>query len=318
MRTIAPLKLCTQTMPYILARFALALVFTFFSGILLIICLKQESGLGVTLAQYVESMINEDLGEDGPLVTVLSFWLTGTIILHYILARYVGYLLKAGHIAVISEALVKGAVPENQLAFGKHAVLERFGTTHAYLALDILLDGAVGQLCKAVSKAGDAFEAIPGVSAISGVVQLFLRIALGHVDECCLALTFHRKSDNAFKDAADSVVLYFQNWQSLLKNAGVATLVCCVLYGVLGVLSLIIFVCLMDVEETGLLAAFIGTFFFLAVKNSFIDSWVMITMVTGFFEKSKDAEPAVDLYGKLAGLSDKFKDLLHRGTGNPA
>jgi hypothetical protein len=223
--------------------------------------------------------------------------------------RYAGYLLKAGHIAVVSEALAKGFVPEKQIAFGKQAVLERFGTTHAYFALDVLVDSAVDQLCKAVSKVGEAFENMPGVAAVSGMAQLFLRIALGHVDECCLALTFYRKSGNAFKDAADSVVLYFQNWKSLLKNAGVATLVCCALYGVLGILSLIVFACLVDMDETGMPAAFAGVFFFLAVKASFIDSWVMIKMVVGFFDRAKDTEPAADLYGKLADLSCKFKEL---------
>ena len=205
------------------------------------------------------------------------------------------------------------------MAFGKRAVLERFGTAHAYLVLDRLVDGAVGQLCKAVSKVGEALENVPGAAVVSGVAQLFLRIALGHVDECCLALTFHRKSGNAFKDAADSVVLYFQNWKSLLKNAGVATLVCCVLYCVLGILSLILFICFMGADETGMIAAFVGVFFFLTVKSSFIDSWVMIKMVAGFFATAQDAEPAADLYGKLAGLSGKFKALLRRsGEGEQA
>ncbi|MDR2488174.1 MAG: hypothetical protein LBD42_01530 [Desulfovibrio sp.] len=299
-------------MPYIFARLGLALLFTFFSGVLLLICLRLQDGLGLTLAQLIEALLHEDLGEDGPLVAVLCPWLVGTIVLRFITVRYAGYLLKAGHIAVVSEALAKGVVPEKQIRFGKQAVLERFGTTHAYFVLDMLVDGAVDQLCKAVSKVGEAFENIPGVSAVSGVAQLFLRIALGHVDACCLALTFHRKSGNAFKDAADSVVLYFQNWKTLLKNASVATLVCCALYGVLGILSLIVFACFMDMDETGMPAAFAGVFFFLAVKTSFIDSWVMIKMVAGFFEKSKDTEPAADLYGKLADLSSKFRDLLRR------
>jgi hypothetical protein len=301
-------------MPYTLARFGLALLLTLCSGILLLICLKQTDGLGVSLARLIESLIQEDLGEDGPLMAVLCPWLVGTIVLRFVFMHYAGYLLKAGHIAVISEALATGIVPEKQMAFGKRAVLERFGTTHAYLVLDRLVDGAVEQLCKAVSKVGESFENVPGVAAVSGVAQLFLRIALGHVDECCLALTFHRKSGNAFKDAADSVVLYFQNWKSLLKNAGVATLVCCVLYCVLGVLSLIVFTCLMDADETGIIAAFAGVFFFLTVKSSFIDSWVMIKMVAGFFATAKDAEPAADLYGKLGGLSGKFKDLLRRSN----
>jgi len=307
---LSPSSLYKQTMPYTLARFGLALLFAFLSGVLLIICLKQEEGLGLTLAQFIETLTQEDLGDDGPLMAVLCPWLIGTIVLRFVIMHYAGYLLKAGHIAVLCEALVTGKVPEKQITFGKKAVLERFGTTNAYLALDRLVDGATGQLCKGISKVSETFEDIPGVSVISGVAQLFLRIALGHVDECCLAFTFFRKSGNVFKDAADSVVLYFQNWSSLIKNAGVLTLVCCVLYAVLGVFALILFACLLGADGTGFPAAFAGAFFFIAIKTSFIDNWVMIKMVAGFFETAKDMEPAADLYGKLAGISHNFGKLL--------
>ncbi len=309
-------------MPFTLARFGLALLLAVASGVLMLVCLHLEDSLGMSLADSFSELSGEDLGEDGPLAAMFCIWLCGTLGLRFVIMHYFGYLLKAAHLAVISEALAGGAVPEEQMSFGKKAVLERFGASHVYLLLDRLVDGAVGQLCKGVSKLGEAFDGIPGASAISGAVQLFLRIALGHVDECCLAFTFRRNSGNAFKDAADSVVLYFQNWTGLLKNAGVLTLVCCGLYLVLGILSLIIFVCFMDVDETGLVAAFVAVFFFLVIKMSFIDSWVMVKMVTGFFATAKDQEPAIALYDKLAGLSGKFKELLGRadpagGTARP-
>lgn len=311
---MSPQSLYRQTMPFTLARFGLTLLLAVASGVLMLVCLHLEDSLGVSLAYSFSEMAGEDLGEDGPFAVMFCIWLCGTLGLRFLIMHYIGYLLKAAHIAVISEALAGGAVPENQMAFGKRAVLERFGTTHAYVLLDRLVDGAVGQLCKGVSKLGEALEGIPGASAVSGFMQLFLRIALGHVDECCLAFTFHRKSDNAFKDAADSVVLYFQNWTDLLKNSGVLTLVCCALYGVLGIISIIIFAIFMDVDETGMVAAFIAVFFFLVIKMSFIDSWVMIRMITGFFAAAEGQEPAVALYDKLAGLSVKFKDLLGRAS----
>lgn len=251
-----------RTMPYTLARFGLALLFAALSGILMIMCLRMQDSLGVTLAQLLSELLQEDLGEDGPLATVFLIWLSGTIGLRFIFMHYAGYLLKAGHLAVVSHAFASGIVPPNQMAFGKKAVLDRFGESHAYLLLDRLLDAAVGQLCKGVSKVEESFKNVPGADVVSGVTQIFLGIALGHVDECCLSLSFHRKSGNAFKDAADSVVLYFQNWQNLLKNAGVATLVCCLLYAVLGVISFIIFACFMDADKTGMPAAFAAVFFF--------------------------------------------------------
>jgi hypothetical protein len=298
-------------MPYTLARLGLALLLALLSGILLFVCLRLEDSAGASLAQYLGTLIGEDLGEEGPVTAMLCAWLCGTIGLHFIIMHYAGYLLKAGHIAVLSEAWATGGVPEKQVAFGKEVVLNRFGSVHAYLALDRLVDGAVSQLNKAIGKAGEAFEDIPGVAAISGAVQFFLRIALGHVDECCLAFSFYRKKGGPFHDAADGVVLYFQNWKTLLKTAGALTLACCLLYGVLAIMSIIIFSCFMG-DGSILPAGFAGGFFFWIIKTSFIDSWVMVKMVNAFFEKAKDMEPAVDLYGQLAGYSKKFTELWQR------
>jgi hypothetical protein len=309
-------KLYRQTMPYTLARFGLALLLALLSGILMFVCLRLEGSVGASLAHVLGGLIGEDLGEDGPAAAVFCIWLCGTIGLHFIIMRYAGYLLKAGHIAVLSEALGTGSVPENQVAFGKQAVLNRFGAIHAYLVLDRLVDGAVSQLCKAVSKTGEAFEDIPGVPVISEATQLFLRIALGHVDACCLAFSFYRKRANPFQDAADGVVLYFQNWKTLLKTAGALTLACCGLYCALGIASLIVFACFMN-DGTNLPAAYAGGFFFWVIKASLIDSWVMVKMVAGFFAEARDKEPAVDVYDKLAGLSGKFRELWQRAETAP-
>jgi hypothetical protein len=312
-----PLNLYRRTMPFTLARFGLSLLLAFLSGLLLIVCLSLEDSLGASLAQFIGDLIEEDMGENGAAVAMLSIWLSGTIGLNFVIKHYAGYLVRAGHIAVLSEALATGNVPENQIAFGKRAVLDRFGAIHAFLVLDRLVDGAVGQLCQAVDKAGEAFDKVPGVAAISGAVQLFLRIALGHVDECCLAFSFYRKDAGPFKSAVDGVVLYFQNWTTLLKTAGAVTLACCLMYAVLGFMALIIFVLFMGVDESGFAAAFLGGFFFWVIKSSFIDSWVMVRMTAGFFEKAKDMDPAVDVYDKLTGLSGKFKELVRRSEPLP-
>ncbi|GHU79624.1 hypothetical protein FACS1894191_2850 [Clostridia bacterium] len=48
--------------------------------------------------------------------------------------HYIGYMLKAGHIAVITEAVVTGQVPSDQIAYGKQRVTERFATSNVYFA----------------------------------------------------------------------------------------------------------------------------------------------------------------------------------------
>lgn len=68
------------------------------------------------------------------------------------------------------------------------------------------------------------FDEILGVSAIVDFIQIFIGIALGYIDECCLGYTFIKKEDSALKAGCDGVVIYFQNVKHLLKSAAVTTL----------------------------------------------------------------------------------------------
>jgi hypothetical protein len=55
-------------------------------------------------------------------------------------------LIKAGHIAVITEAVTTGKVPKNQVAYGKERVKERFVTANVYFLIDKLVGAAVRQI----------------------------------------------------------------------------------------------------------------------------------------------------------------------------
>jgi hypothetical protein len=93
----SPLNLYRLTMPYTLARFWLSLLLALLSGVLLAVCLSSVDGVGSSLAQYLEDLMEEDLGEDGPVFAMLSIWLAGTVGLHFVIMHYAGYLLKAGY-----------------------------------------------------------------------------------------------------------------------------------------------------------------------------------------------------------------------------
>ena len=64
--------------------------------------------------------------------------------------HYMGYLIKAAHIAVVAEAVTTGVIPENMVQVGKDMVKSRFATSNVYIVLDKLVGGAVKQLQKTV------------------------------------------------------------------------------------------------------------------------------------------------------------------------
>ncbi|MDR2731149.1 MAG: hypothetical protein LBB81_09675 [Treponema sp.] len=244
-------------------------------------------------------------------------WLGATGAVNFILNHYIGYLVRAGHIAVITEAVKTGNVPDHQLGYGMKMVKERFLTSSVYFVIDRLVTGAVKQLQRAVKKIGGAASFVPGMNYITNITNLFLSIALGYIDECCLGYTFLHKTQSAFKSAADGVVVYWKNWKTLLKDAAITTVIVIVLIVAVTVaaflVSSMVFVRLLG--WNGIVAFLIAVFAAWAVKKAFIDSYMMVKMMVSYMEVAPSTAFTSDLYNKLCGLSSKFKELFNRNDG---
>jgi hypothetical protein len=52
------------------------------------------------------------------------------------------------------------------------------------------------------------------------------------------------------------------------------------------------------------------------VKYAFIDSWILVKMMSSYMQVVPTTQITFDLYGKLCGLSTKFKELWQKG-GSP-
>lgn len=237
--------------------------------------------------------------------------------------HFVGYILKAGHIAVVTSIVTNGKVPENQLAYGKEMVTRRFPTTAAYFAVDRLVAGAVKQINSGLDIVGNLLGKIPGMDSVVSFAQSFVNIALGNVDECCLAYTFYKEDQSAFKSAADGVVIYFQNWKTVLKAALKVTFITFIISGLAWVILMVVTV--------GILAATgmpgFGAFFIsmiitlltvIVVKSAFMDSYAMVCMVCSYMGTAPSTELTFDLYDKLCKLSSKFKNLFQHSQEGTA
>ena len=257
-------------------------------------------------------------GENG-IVIMFILWISAVGIVRFAIMHYLGYLVKAGHIAVIAEAVQTGKVPDNQVAYGKAKVTERFATSNIYFAVDKLVSGAVKQVQSTVGKVGDALDFIPGMNAVTGVAQFFVSISLGYIDECCLGWTFYNKDQNAFKSAADGVVIYAQNWKTLLKDAAKTMLKVILL--TLGI-ALAIFVPVGLIFKLLKWSSFIAFVLSLliawVVKFAVMDSYIMIQMMSSYMQVAPSTNITFDLYSKLCKISAKFKELFTKGQSqNP-
>ena len=86
---------------------------------------------------------------------------------------------------------------------------------------------------------------------------------------------------------------------------------------ILVVLTLLAFLVIGFIFKTLHWSAFIA--FLLAcmivwvIKFAFIDSYIMINMMTTYMSLAEATEISYDLYDKLCGLSGKFKELFNKG-----
>ena len=134
-------------------------------------------------------------------------WLALVGIVNFAINHYFGYLVKAGHIAVIAQTFKDGRVPADCVSVGKKMVLDRFGTANAYFAIDKLVSGAVKQLQRTLGRVTDTLlGSLPGADTVKSATNFFLDISLGYVDECCLSYTFYNKEQNAYIKANEMII----------------------------------------------------------------------------------------------------------------
>lgn len=286
-----------KTMKFSWLKLAIGAVITLISIVLLLICV----GIG---ALFRNGTI---------LMFMVLIWLSLSFGVYEFAMYYVGYMVKAAHIAIITTAVTEGQIPDNMVEVGKNMVKERFAASNAYFALDRLISGAVKQLQRIVGKIDDIFGGIPGVSVVVNFVQIFIGIALGYVDECCLGYTFYKKDEGAFKCGCDGVVIYYQNAKHLLKSAAVTSLIVIVATFAAWVIPFAVIGGVFALFNwSPIIAFFIALMVALVVKSAFIDSYMLVKTMISYMEVAPQTEITYDLYDKLCKLSGKFKDLFNK------
>ncbi len=288
-------KIYAKTMKFVWLKLGLGAAITAVSLVLL------------ALIVWIASLFKDG----GVMIWAALIWIGLTTGIYQFVMRYFGYMIKAAHIAVITETVATGQVPANMVETGKEMVKKRFAASNIYFVLDSLISGAVKQLQNTVGKIDNVFGQIPGVSAIVNILQLFIGIALGYIDECCLGYTFYKKEQGAFKSGCDGVVVYFQNAKHLLKSAAMTTLIVVVLTFIAWVVPFAIFAGIFAGFEIHWIFAFIiAAIIASVIKTAFIDSYMMIRTMVSYMQVAPSTVPAVDVYGKLCKISSKFKKLF--------
>ena len=296
-----------KTMPFVWGRFGmqlalnLGIIIYFAVVIFLLMSLADGEGIIAVVIGFIALVVG---------LKIYSFG-----------CEYIGYMIKAAHVAVIGELSLNGQIPEGvkMTDYGKQKVKERFLTANAFFAIDKLMSSAVQQIQNMISKVGGMFEKIEIVQTIISIINIFVGIVLGYVDEAVLARVFQKKEDGAWKASCDGVVLYFQNWKEILKNALGITLGIVAFYAVgMGILYGLIALISGGAGDLWAIFFIIVAFFVIdVIKVAFVDSYVTISVVNKYLPLTINQQPALDIYEKAQGWSKKFKEMCNKAKEEP-
>ncbi|GGA63200.1 hypothetical protein GCM10011499_36990 [Pelagibacterium lentulum] len=304
-------ELMMKTLPFILLRVAV------YFGITLAYILITGTGAGIGFGVGA-------LGDAGFQATT-TFWggAIGFVIVAAVMywaREYILYLVKAGHIAVMVELLDDKPMPQgrSQLEHGAAVVKERFAQASVLFAVDQLIKGvlrAVTGLIRGVL----GFLPIPGLQQLMGIIQAFLRVAIGFVDEVILAYAIRTRSNDPWGSAKTALILYGQNYKVMLKNAAWLALIVYVLSFMVFLLmlapaALLVYLMPGAWSAGGFVFALLFAWSF---KVSIFDPFAVACLMQVYFKVIEGQQPDPQWEARLEQMSGKFKKLKERATGIP-
>jgi hypothetical protein len=245
----------------------------------------------------------------------IGFGLTAGVL--YFLREYILYIVKAGHIAVLVKLIDGEQVPEgqNQIGYATDIVRARFVEASVLFAVDQLVKGVLNAITGMVQGVASLLP-IPGLSNIVGVVRAFLKIAVGLVDEVILAYAIRTNSTNPWASAQTALVLYAQNYPTMLRNAawltvityGLAFLVFLVM---LAPAALVVYLIPGGWSAGGFLFALI---FAWAVKAALIEPFAIAASIDVYLKTTAGQSPDPDWDERIGSVSRKFSELKQKAA----
>lgn len=301
--------LLLRTLPFLLLRLAV------YMGITLAYILATGAGAGIGF------MFGKVAGEGGGGAAMGAFIGFGIISgVLYWAREYLLYLVKAGHIAVLAELLQGKEIPggRGQIEHAGAVVKERFVESSVLFGVDQLIKGILKVFNRTMLMIAN-FLPIPGLDGLVKFVNTVVNTSLTYVDEVILAHAIRTQSTNAWASARDAVVLYAQNYKTMLKNAVWLTFI---IWG----LTLAIFIIVLG-PVAALVSLFPGVAGFwtfvlavvtaLSLKAALVDPLAMTALMQVFFKVTEGQTPDPTWSAKLEGMSGKFKELKDKAGATP-
>ncbi len=294
------ISLLLKTLPFALARFAILVGCSIAAVIWWLVAVGGAGWLG------------QKVGGPAGLI-----WLGGCVVVAggvwRLALRYALYLLKCGHIAVLTELITTGKVGhggEGMFAYGKRVVTERFGEVSVLFAVDALVKGVVNALNRTLAWVAHLIP-LPGLDKLAQLVNAVLRAATSYLDETIFSYGLARGDANPWRSAADGLVYYGQNAKPILKTAAWVVLLDWAATGLVWFVGLAPGFLLASVApgNTSGLALLVGFLLAANVRSAFLKPLFLIMVMTRFHVSVKGQAIDVVWEARLGQVSGKFGEL---------
>jgi len=281
--------------------------------------------LGVAISLYIglALLIGKVFGGGGAIIVLIGLALLIGIL--RMAKQYVLYLVDAGHIAVITELINVGSLPEgvNQFQYGKELVVRMFKEVSVLFVLDGLVKGIIRAVNRTVAAITDIIP-LPGIEGAARIANTVIDFSLTFVVETIFSYNLSRKDENIWESAKRGVVLYAQNWKPILITAAGCTAVNFIAFIAVFLVLLIPFGLLAAMTHSGTLKFFwFATALALTygVKLAIFKPFFQTSMIITFNEAIKGQVPNPQWESRIEAASAKFRELkdkaaAYMGAGN--
>ncbi len=226
--------------------------------------------------------------------------------------EYVLYLVKAGHIAVLTKYYDNEELPDGrgQVDYGISIVKDNFKEASVLFGLDQLIKGVLKVVTRTLHTVGMILP-IPGLQNLAKIISSILTMSLTYVDEIILAHHFRTGSDNAWQSSKQGLVLYAQNYGRMAKNA-------VWLWLLMWILTIVIFAVLLlpalaliqaipgDIGAWSFVLAFLIAW---SVKAALLEPIAIYALMQVYFKTIEGQEPNAEWEARLEKASAKFREL---------
>jgi uncharacterized membrane protein YhaH (DUF805 family) len=231
--------------------------------------------------------------------------------------RYALHLLACGHVAVLTELVVRGQVgngTESMLSYGKRIVLARFGEVNILFGMNMLVRGILNSFHRTLDWI-DQLVPIPGLGALSSLINMVLRAATRYLDKVILSYNLARNDGNPWVGAREGLVYYAQNAKPILMTSVWIVILERVLTVLLWLILLapaaaITVMLPAGVRESGgFVTVLIAILLAGTLRSAFIKPLFLIMMMVRFHALTENQPINQTWDDRLASVSEKFRTM---------